>query len=355
MSQARAGMGKEFGMRFKGVSKWVVNISIIGVSMVLIGRHLFEHRQEFLSILDIGWRHQAALLLVYILIHTLAAVKTYVILHHLDIRGLTFARWFRIFCVSRLFNAFITQGANIYRSIKLKKDYGFSYTRSLGQIMVYSWFESVLITAILTGFFITLSFSSPVNKVYIYSAGAVLLVLALGPFMLEGLLTAVRPLRKVWPWLYDRSHQLVQMISTVIKRPALLLQMVGLGLGWFVICFIWINQCFIALGTPQTALYVTAFTVIILLSRTYNIVPGNFGVAELFAGYVAEALGGSMTEGIVAAGLLRVVEYVVVILIGVPYLRPSRDADIEAVLQAKKNGVGVEVVGNRPETRDKRQ
>lgn len=326
-------------MRFKGVAKWMINILIIGLCVLLIGWHLYSHRQEFLSILDIGWRHQILLLLIYFAIHVLASVKTYVILHHMAVTGLRFLAWFRIFCVSRLFNAFITQGANIYRSIKLKKIYGFSYTRSLGQIMVYSWFESVVMTAILVAFFVTLSFHSPVRPIYGLVAGGALLMLAAGPFLLEGLLTAFKPLRRLWPWLYDRSHQLVQMINAVIKNPVLLAQMVGLGIAWFAACFLWIHTCFSALGTPQTALYVTAFTVSILLSRTYNIVPGNFGVAELFAGYVAEALGGNMTEGIVAAGLLRVVEYVVVILIGVPYLRPSRDADIEEVLRAKKQGM----------------
>jgi len=71
----------------------------------------------------------------------------------------------------------------------------------------------------------------------------------------------------------------------------------------------------IPLELPVVCLYTTAF----VFSRYINVVPGNLGVSELIGGLISEQMGVGFGNGLLVAGIVRVVEVMMILLAGLIY------------------------------------
>jgi uncharacterized membrane protein YbhN (UPF0104 family) len=76
--------------------------------------------------------------------------------------------------------------------------------------------------------------------------------------------------------------------------------------------------CFLVLSVETSFLAVILFSSVITLLMFINLTPGGLGVRELLSGVVAEFLGLSFADGLLAAGLERVVGLIYLAVAGAP-------------------------------------
>ena len=68
--------------------------------------------------------------------------------------------------------------------------------------------------------------------------------------------------------------------------------------------------CFYAIRNPLNLFQTLLFTIVLFLSRSVNLTPGNIGLTELICGYFSQYLGATVGSGIIVSGIIRIVEYI---------------------------------------------
>jgi len=109
-----------------------VQYTVISVFLFLIVRHLFNYSEELSHIQDISISEIAMLVVLLFGIYLITSEKMLLILKGMNSQEIQRGEWFKIFCISIFINFHITQGANIYRSLKLKSKFNYPYTDTIG-------------------------------------------------------------------------------------------------------------------------------------------------------------------------------------------------------------------------------
>lgn len=76
---------------------------------------------------------------------------------------------------------------------------------------------------------------------------------------------------------------------------------------------------FQAIDQPVDLAIVCIFTTAFVFTRYINVVPGNIGLSELVGGLVSEQMGVGFGNGLVVSGIVRIVEVLMILLIGLIY------------------------------------
>ena len=63
------------------------------------------------------------------------------------------------------------------------------------------------------------------------------------------------------------------------------------------------------------------FAMVVILSRTFNVIPNNLGLTEIICGYLSAAWGWNLSQGIIISGLLRVIDYLVGTALGILFAK----------------------------------
>jgi len=99
----------------------------------------------------------------------------------------------------------------------------------------------------------------------------------------------------------------------------LMMQITALSSIHFVF-FVAVNYfSFRALGQEVDITGVCFFTTAFVFTRYINIVPGNIGLSELVGGLVSEQLGTGFGGGLLVAGIVRMVEVITIVILGLFY------------------------------------
>lgn len=307
--------------RSKSLKTLLTTVILVG-SCIFILQHILNNREE----LDIVWQLELAslafLLGIYVVIHLIASVKLLLILHSHGLRNIALGEWIKIFTVSRFANLLVTQGANIYRSVKLKKEHQFSYTNSLSLTTVWMWFECMWILLFLA---IIVIFIDPLARIQGIPLIAIVVTLlsicGIAPFIGRNISSRWHPKSSVNEWINTHTEMFFSSVTKSISNPSLLGKLFFINVIWFGFYVFWVQTSFEALGLQKNIVYLSVFTVVLLLSRTFNIVPGNIGLQEILCGYLGQIFGMSLTEGVVVSGLVRAIEYITVMVGGILFAK----------------------------------
>ncbi len=160
-----------------------------------------------------------------------------------------------------------------------------------------------------------------------YHAGAVLVVLLacgiVAPIVVLRLPTGLVAERNLW--LFDRVHALLQGWRRIDFRAYLNLCALAGAKVIFLGFRLWI--CLRVLQVHDSFLLGITFAAVSTIILIVNITPSGIGIRELLIGVLAELLGVGFADGMLAAGLDRVVAIVFAVSSGAPgllYLRTKK-------------------------------
>ncbi len=306
--------------RFLGINKstWQI-ITIIIIIVVFI--YYFSDNSEQLSILkNIQIIDLVYLVSLTIVINLVYGMQTFYILQNLGLEEITFRDWLKIFLISRFINLHISQGSLVYRSVKLKERYNFAYTNSLALSTFYTWLG--IVTLLIVSFFLILIFSYMHSRL---DANVMLLVMGIAftmiivPFLAERSISWLTIRNKMLSWIIKRCHEIVTGMLTSIRNPAFLARQILFIVVTLILQIFWMKVCTLALGVRMSSIDVMLFVIIMQLSGSIRIIPGNFGITEIICGSLSQYMGLNFSDGVIIAILNRVIVYMAFMVFAVYY------------------------------------
>lgn len=287
--------------------------------VILFSAWTFHQSQEdFFALITHGWKELGWLVVCTILIQLCVAYELLLVVRRLGLRGCRLLSWLQIVAVSNLVNLTVSQGGNLYRMSVLKERYNFSLTDSVASIFAFGWLISLFITLIgvcslvIHQILFPLESLSPLLFLSLYF---ILLVVAIPLFRLSAKLFAAFGLPMPQKW-NARVLQLISGIDNLLRDYRLATMLIGLSLIAFPLYYISIQLSFLVFNVSPTASSTIIYIVVTVAGRLINIVPGNFGIAEVSVGIASEALGDSLAAGTLAALLLRFATVAVTVALG---------------------------------------
>jgi len=248
------------------------------------------------------------------------AYTVYVVFVDLGLKGLGLFGWLRIYLVSRLVNFLVTQGGNLYRLILLKKKYNFSYTNSIGVTTFLVWINALI--ALMASAYFLAGFE---RKLYLHGVSLLswsvlaLVMLLLGPLLIVRSIQSFRR-SSIWQSRALRPFaNIADFFTASLKNGRLLARLTILSAIHFCF-FVGVNYfSFQAIDQPVDLAIVCIFTTAFVFTRYVNVVPGNIGLSELVGGLVSEQMGVGFGNGLLVSGIVRIVEVIMILLIGLIY------------------------------------
>ncbi len=294
------------------MNKRILQYIIFFLCIFFILKYLILHHNELSSLAHFNKIYIVEILMLGLLSHIIGSYKMYIILKNLGLKQLGSFEWLKIYTTSRLLNFNITQGGNIYRGLKLKKGYGFTYAKSLGMASFLSWFEMILILSTTAILLVTLNQNLilfGINTLYFISTLLILIIIL--PFSGKYILNRLHSKNEKILWIYGRLTDLMGSIVNCTKNYRFLAKISFLSIfSLFILnlqLFIFFKALSIHLNFAQIALF-TSLTMVISI---VNITPSNIGIAELLYGFLSQSLGQPLSAGIVASGVLRILMFFV--------------------------------------------
>lgn len=291
----------------------LISVIVIITCVTLITVYFLQHRDEFLLIKNFSLIHIVLILGILAVNNAIHSYRTLIILRNMGLETIRTFQWLRIFTISRFINFYVTQGANLYRIAKLKKDYNFSYTRSISMTAFFTWLDINFF--LLIALICTVVLSGGHGDSYTKSFNALLLTLLtcfFAPFVLKYLFQFLPSSLKFIDWLKSKFLILTGAFFIEIKKVKTLALYFGLTSIFFFFLAIVIKICFHSLGYDIKPNDLFLFTLIFVLSRTINIVPGNLGLAEIICGYFSEFLGANIGSGIIVSTIIRILNFILI-------------------------------------------
>lgn len=289
--------------------KWL-EFAVAFLSIAFIVSYFSRHFDEFHKIVHISAAHIIGILVLSFVIHLLIGYKVLLILKQLGLRTIPYLEWLKMFTVSRFINFHVTQGANVYRSILLKKDYDFSYTKSISVMLIFAWIDIIFIfflawsALVFTGSHWEIS---GLDLVFLLPMAALALIAV--PMAIYAIFKRLDVRTPRLRWLHDKCLEMAIYTKRSVRDHVLLKRFFLLSAASFVLYVLAVYIAFAAIGVHLNAEASLVFTVAILLNSVVNITPNNIGVMELLYGGLANAMGLTLGEGVLACGIIRVLGY----------------------------------------------
>lgn len=302
--------------------KVAFQIFLVAICTIFIFKYFSDHFAELKQISAISSFDLGVVFLLALAIHYFTTFKIFIILKKLDITGITFDRWFRIFSLSRFLGSHLSQGGNLYRTVKLKQEFNFSYTNSIGVMIVLTWLDAIFICLIAIGILsflrVDLSFGR-INVIQLLGAGV--LFLGAAPFFANFILRCCYRRSAAAKWLHQKIETLGNSFQKSVQDIPLLIKMFLLSAMVFFLHTMIVFVIFGALLSPVHFSEATVLTVLTLLSAVVNITPNNIGITEVFYGFLAKNFGSNFGSGIIACGLSRLVFYIVFLFFAILFIK----------------------------------
>lgn len=252
--------------------------------------------------------------------YTAYAYAVYMVLVDVGLKGLGPFGWLRVYFVSRLVNLFVTQGGNVFRLVLLKKKYDFSYTNSIGVTVFLIWINALI--ALLASIFALAAGGQGLGFEYQNLLGWSALTALMTGLVPLLIILSIQNFRDSSIWrlrVLAPLGDIADFFVTTLRNVALFSQITSLSIVHFLF-FVGVNYfCFQAIGEPVGIVAVCLFTTAFVFTRYINIVPGNLGVSELVGGLVSEQLGIGFGNGVLVSGVIRIIEVMMIVLIGLTY------------------------------------
>jgi len=246
-----------------------------------------------------------------------------------------YLEWLKLAVLGRFLNHFVPQLGNVYRSLLLKKKYRVNHTVYASSFLSFIWldiFVNLIIAIIAFHYFKfdPLVFNISLLPLLYLS----LFSLALIPFLFYYLSCfEIRGGR--FKWLKGRFDEAMKISINSVKSPAFLFTFFCLTLlssGVMVVIFYFI---FSGIGVEIKNLELIIFNLVHRLASNIVITPGNLGLRELAFGALSASFSMGLAPGVIVSGVLRVVSFTVLVVLGLALGGRHLLLDKEKILDEK--------------------
>ncbi|MBW1859359.1 MAG: flippase-like domain-containing protein, partial [Deltaproteobacteria bacterium] len=225
--------------------------------------------------------------------------------------------WFRLFMLGSFLNKALPQAGNIYRAVELKSHYRISYTHFMTAFFFFTWTDTFLNFSMASILIIATGFSMELVGIQAAYALPVLTVLViLFPFLLDMVVRCTESSGKSLSRFHKTFSNVTRSIVAVLKDAVFNGEIIGLGLIAFIPMCARVYITFLMLDIHLDLPVLVLFSALLKLSQLVNLTPGNVGIQELALGYVCQEAGVGMENGIIAALILRLLGYMLLIVCG---------------------------------------
>lgn len=301
--------------RLKSIVRWVIALLCIGYIVVFF----WQQRAH----LEVAFRLDLPLLLLVLVLlviyYLLYSYRYLIVIEKCSGTQVPYWGWFRL-CVLGLFlNKFVPQMGNIYRGVRLKKDYQVTYTRYISVYLSFAWMDTCLNMVIAM---IVMAIAEPdlqisgINASFLF--GALAIIIALIPIIvLQGFRLVESKTHRPF-WIQAKLSEVFEVTVGNLHDLRYILNVLFFILLTFIEMCTVLYICFRSLGLPITFPAMVLFYAVYKISTYLNITPGNLGIRELAYGILSELMHIGMAEGIVASAIFRVLTYIALSILAVP-------------------------------------
>ena len=303
----------------KQILQWILLFSLISI----ICGYFLQNDEDLAFIKELHARDIVSLIVITISINFIYASKLLLILQKLGLTAITYLQWLNIFIVSRFINLHATQGAVVYRALKLKSLYDFPYTKTVSLNTFFSWFE--ILTMLVVSLLIIPIFSQH-NDLHTQTIVSSLLLLTLGVSLAPFIVVKFKPQHSLKvrgiSWALLKLAEICEDVGEVLNDTKLVGKMILYNLATLCLQIFWMHVCLQALSLEITLINLIVFVVTIQLSGVVRIIPGNLGITEIVCGYIAQTQGWNFGAGIIIAAITRLASYLGLAIMGMIFCNP---------------------------------
>jgi uncharacterized membrane protein YbhN (UPF0104 family) len=233
--------------------------------------------------------------------------------------GQTLPFWpvFKILMVANFLNMVLSQVGNIYRGVRLKKEFSVSYTRYISSLTSVYWIDTCLnfIIAVIVILFVKSDFQIGPFTAWKLFALMGLVTLAV-PVAADMLLSLIKIKNHSLAWIHSKLTEVLSVTINNLKDIRYILKIISLGTLVLLVTAVGNYIIFRGFGIILTTPALLVLVVLLRLSTFITITPGNIGVQEIAYGFISQQMGIGMAEGILASVVTRVFSSIIIIALG---------------------------------------
>lgn len=255
----------------------------------------------------------AAAVLLQALSMVVSSCRYHIVLQKCSEKPVPFLAWTRLFLLGQFANMMVPQAGNVLRGVRLKQDWGVSYTRYVSSYISFQWIDTALTLVLAAGVILA---TRPGFRIGSFNAvgllGVIFAAVVLGPFLARGGLRrwSVRP---GWAaWAHGRASQAIDLAVASAHDPVYMAKMVATGVLGFVMLAATVYSGFACLDIYPTLSATALFCVLLRIGLILQITPGNIGVRELVWGVLGELTQIGKGPSLWAALLFRIISSLII-------------------------------------------
>lgn len=212
----------------------------------------------------------------------------------------------------------VPQLGNVYRGVKLKNNFGISYTDYITSFASFFWIDTSLNLIIATAIIFLLT---PQLQIGRFRAWVLLSAITSGililPILAQIILNFIKVKSQKLLWLKTKLTEVIHTTLENLKDVVYISKIVALGVLALIRTVILYYLLFIAFEVQPSISVLVVFYALFKLSLFIIITPGNIGIQEIAYGFISEHMGIGMAQGILVCLVVRVIGTTLVIILGV--------------------------------------
>ena len=295
----------------------IIRLLLLVLSLAYIV-YFFVNNHETLEVtFTMNWKVLSAIILLQLIFFVLQGWRFQIVLEKCAEIRLPFLPWLKIFILGRFLNVLFSQLGNVYRGVRLKKDYNISYTRYISGFASMAWIDTLMNLVIAVG--VVLWFE-PGLHIGHFTAWKILVVafllFLLGPISFEWVFRQWKVNHPKLLWIHNKLSEVLHVTLRNLRDVAFLSKVFLLGVLLFIRTVLVFHLYWNVLGVSVSLSALAIFYALFKLSFFATLTPGNLGIQELAWGFLSEQMNIGMGQGILMSGLVRVVSSLVMIVLG---------------------------------------
>ena len=296
-------------MRARKIIKIILTVLLLSY----IAYYIVNNTEEFFKLSHVTVWQLVQMFIIYCILLSVIGTRMFIIMNACGLSNIKYFNWIEIFILARFFNKIIPQLGNIYRALKLKEDYGFTYMKYIGTFMAFIWFDIVTILCLITIVVFVTEKSMLIFGIPTYLWSFVLLFLfTIAPIFISFI-------AKYGIETQGRLHNVLSEchnIIGVIASPTFIIKQLIFSMLSFVLYASLLYLCALSIKVEIPINMLVMFSAIIKLSTYIVITPGNIGIKEISLGYLSIASNLDFADGVMIAAISRLIIYISTITLG---------------------------------------
>ena len=304
---------------FTSNHKKTLKIVLLVVFVVITVFVLWKNIQEIPPIESFNFYGFIGCSVFYFLYLLVASYRYLLILRALKFENARFFTWFKIYIIGRFISKFIPQGGNVYRGMILKSNHQFSYSNYASSLILFYWLDAIL--GFVVGLIVILLTDPDLalgSLKMSYLIGLLVVLTIIIPFGIM-LYFSKRGIDLKLPGKFKNvSIDIIVSTFKSIKLP-MIIKTSLLGLLSIFITTLTFYSSFYILGIDVGIAKTMIYVILLRLSMSFTITPGNLGIQELVLGLLTKLTGIGTGIGIIIAIIIRITTYFVLCVLSIGF------------------------------------